>query len=108
MAVDIKLLKQDVVFPIKKDEWGNYIWDNDQNMIAMLFDEELYEKIVGNYKEAQNNSNTFKLKKGEFVNVETREIAGLVRGWGRLQYKDKPEKRQDNIAEYLLSRLNEN
>lgn len=51
-----------------------------------------------------NLEGEYTLNEGDFF--KNGEYIGCVRGWGHLQYKDRPEERQDNIALYLLSCLN--
>ena len=103
-------LLEDVKFPIKWDskEYKMYIFDADNNMIAEVDNKQdatkskhPFEKLIGDFKEvavASQNQRYF-IYQGDFYDQEEGERIGLVRGWGRLQYKD-------NIANYILIVLN--
>lgn len=114
-----KLLLDTICFPIKAHHM--YIFgDNSSQIIADLvhgdfdrnngYTEDVHvrnicAKIEGEYKKPSKKQGTeYTLKDGIFYynNVPVMR----VRGWGRIQYMDDPEKRQDNVAEYLLLRLN--
>ena len=116
MKIDYKLLQEDIKFPIKEDPfYHSYIWDSQNNMIAQ-FEEESTEKeyhtILGDMieftDEQINNTSKYKLEKGDFIRQLDFELIGCVRGWGRLKSSgvNNPEQRQDNIALYLLTCLN--
>jgi hypothetical protein len=45
------------------------------------------------------------LKEGEFLD-SFGNVFLITRGWGRLQYKSEPEKRQDNISRFILHAIN--
>ena len=116
MIYNKELLLEDITWPLKWDskEYKMYIFDNGNNMIAQI-DIDLdavsnyhpFEKLIGGYKEVETHrTNPYSLKEGEFIDNETGEVTGRVRGWGRLQYKDRPEERQDNIANYILTVIN--
>ena len=110
-------LLEDVKFPLKwdSDAYKMYIFDADMNMIAEVDSKQdatkvnhPFEKLIGDFKEVSvtNQNQRYFIYQGDFYDQEEGERIGLVRGWGRLQYKDNPEQRQDNIAEYILIVLN--
>jgi len=105
---DEKLLKEDVSFPLK-EQGMSYLFDAKGNMIAMFNDDGVALKSVlfGEYRVAETNTGEFELVDGDFIRKSDGAVIGLVRGWGRIQYKNTPEKRQDNIAAFLLGLLNE-
>jgi len=105
-----EMLLEDLKFPLKWDSksYKMYIFDSDMNMVAQVdmdldatVNKHPFEKLIGNYKEPKVNYGVYKVIEGDFINILTLETAGLVRGWGGLKYKDSPEERQDNIAEYI-------
>lgn len=111
--IDYDLLKEDIVFPIKEDTSGYsiYVWDSNNNMIANYLNngsvDEINSRIIGGMREFKNESmNKCKLIDGRIIHIESGVSLLLIRGWGRLQYKNDPEKRQDNIANYLLNCMN--
>ena len=95
-----------------------YIFDADMNMIAQVDNDNIdatteehpFEKIIGDFKEVtvSNQGSRYFIYQGDFYDQKTGKRIGLVRGWGGLKYKDRPEERQDNIAEYILIILNNN
>lgn len=99
-----ELLFEDVTFPIKTEM--RYCFDSRSEMVCNIYEEELCYKIDGDYKNEGEQDIQFKLENGNFICIDTGEKVGMVRGWGTLQYKDRAEERQDNIAEYLLRCLN--
>ena len=116
-----KLLKEDVKFPLNwdTDEYKMYIFDSDNNMIAQVDYENIdptneyhpFEKLIGDYKEVLSSLNPkYYLHEGDFYDVfkNAGDPIGCVRGWGRLQKLKSPsgEKRQDNIAAYILNVIN--
>lgn len=121
MKYDSRLLFEDVKFPLQWDteEYKMYIFDANYEMVAQVdvhnFDDSMtnhpFEKILGNYKddsEAKFDHTylRFFLFNGDFYDQEEGIRIGCVRGWGRLQKKNNPEERQDNIANYILNVLN--
>ena len=119
MEVDFKILKQDVKFPLSWDtiEYKMYIFDANLEMVAQV---DLYNtsewkenhpfaKLLGKMKTGERTveSHQYFLDSGDFYDREKGVRIGCVRGWGRLQYKPAPEKRQDNIAQYILQCINE-
>jgi hypothetical protein len=119
MDYNKKLLHEDVKFPLKWDseEYKMYIFDSDNNMIAQV-DLDTFEdpaviqhpftKLLGDYKEVEGDGIVYELAQGDYINKLTMEVIGCVRGWGRLQQLKSPkgEKRQDNIAAYILNVIN--
>ena len=111
-------LLEDVKFPLKwdTDVYKMYIFDSVNKMIAQVDSyldatekEHPFEKLIGDYKDVGENPNPkYTLYKGDFYNVfkNAGDPIGMVRGWGRLQYKENPEERQDNMAEYILNIIN--
>lgn len=111
-------LLEDVKFPLKWDSkaYKMYIFDAENNMIAQVDSDNLdavenehpFEKLIGDFKEASVSRQGLRyfMYQGDIYDQKKGMRIGLVRGWGRLQYKDNPEQRQDNIAEYLLIQLN--
>ena len=119
-TVNYKLLNEDVKFPLKWDseDYKMYIFDSEDNMIAQVnrklwngeVDGHQFEALIGEMKTIEPNDNpTYRLYKQDFYPLEGEKKSfaiGCVRGWGRLQYKNNPELRQDNIANYILGVLN--
>jgi len=114
--VNLDLLKQDIIFPLKSDCCQLYVWDNDHNMIAM-WDLEITKEEEENFinkanKIAENgfnfgdSRNLFTLDHGNHIQQGVEVL--ITRGWGRLQYKDRAEERQDNISAFLNNCLNSN
>ena len=112
--INKEMLFEDIKWPLKWDsDCRLYIFDAENNMIAEV-DSDLeninthpFEKLLGDYKEPEINYVQFSLHEGVFYDIfNPEEPVGCVRGFGRLQYKDKPEERQDNIANYILSIIN--
>ena len=114
-----KLLLEDLKFPLSWDceDSKMFIFDSEMSMVAQVNyrnfpDRETikhpFEKLVGEYKELENTTDFYKLVGGDYINPLTMEVIGCVRGWGRLQQLKSPngEKRQDNIAAYILNVLN--
>lgn len=110
-------LFEDVKFPLKWDSrlYKMYIFDSANEMIAHVdvdMDatevEHPFEKLIGDFKEVPKSDNpTYANYQGDFYHIEDGITPiGCTRGWGRLQYKDNPEQRQDNITEYILNVLN--
>jgi len=110
-------LLEDVKFPLKWDSksYKMYIFDADMNMIAEVDNKKdatkinhPFEKLIGDFKEvaATSQNQRYFIYQGDFYDQEEGERIGLVRGWGRLQYKENNEERQDNIANYILIVLN--
>lgn len=111
--VNYEMLKEDLHFPLKKDPGGYsiYIWDNKYNMVANYLDENsidlVNEKVLGEMRTFDTVNDNFVLKNGVISSKANSSInVLLVRGWGRLKYKDDPVTRQENIANYLLNCLN--
>jgi len=114
-----KLLHEDVKFPLQwgSEEYKMYVFDADMNMIAQV-DLDTFEdpaviihpfaKLLGNYKEFTTAEGYLKLKDGDYLDPSINKVIGCVRGWGRLQKLKSPrgEKRQDNIAAYILNVIN--
>ena len=113
------LLHEDVKFPLS---WGcetykMYVFDNEMNMIAQvdldtfpdpIVIEHPFTKLLGDYKEFEDSNKEYLLSNGDFISYKEGKIIGCVRGWGRLQKLKSPkgEKRQDNIANYILNIIN--
>lgn len=117
-AVDYELLKEDLNFPLQPDAGGYhvYIWDNENSMVANIQIEDrkaievIEERVctgLRKFKEEDYNG-MYELLHGYIIHKQSDKPVLLVRGWGRLQYKDDPELRQDNIANYLLNCMNFN
>lgn len=120
MKYNAKLLKEDVKFPLSwgSEEYKMFIFDSQNNMIAQVGKNSdavknwhPFERLIGDYKEPLENLNPkYLLKDGDFFDVfkDAGKPIGLVRGWGRLQKLKSPkgEKRQDNIASYILNVIN--
>lgn len=116
MEVDYKLLKKSLRFPLWVDEEGDYLWDQDNTMVAQFEDKykELFSRLSGDIKEPKKGWWSITAVDGEFFLNE--EYIGCVRGWGTFQYRKKdgarvydPEygaKVQDNVVAYILSVLN--
>ena len=115
--MNYKLLQQDVKFPLNwcSEEYRTYIFDSQMNMVAMVYMDPTkqyhpFEKLIGDMKEVKGFNSRYYLYKGDFYDTERddQEPIGCVRGWGRLQNRKSPsgEKRQDNIAEYILRVIN--
>ena len=114
-----KLLHEDVKFPLAWDcdEYQIYIMDCELNMIAQVdlktfkdpkAIDHPFEKILGEYKEFTTSNDFYTLTEGDFIDPSINKVIGCVRGWGRLQKLKSPrgEKRQDNIAAYILNVIN--
>ena len=118
MGVDYKLLKKSLKFPLWVDEEGDYLWDQDNTMVAQFEDEyrRLFSRLSGDMKEPKKDwwSRGIISVDGEFFLNEA--YIGCVRGWGTFQYRKRdgarvydPEygaKVQDNVVAYILSVLN--
>lgn len=108
--IDYKLLQEDINFPIIEDiYYHSYMWDSDNNIVAQFEEdstEQEYQSILGDMKTFEDTEigTKYNLDNGDFFRGDV--FIGCVRGWGRLQQKDNAEKRQDNIAEYMLMCLN--
>lgn len=111
-------LLENVKFPLKWDSkaYKMYIFDAEMNMIAQvdrnldaIDNDHPFEKLIGDFKEASvmSTGERYFLYQGNFYDQKLGLCIGSVRGWGSLQYKDNPEERQDNIAEYILTILNQ-
>jgi len=112
-----KLLLENVKFPLKwdSDKYKVYILDSVNQIIAQIDIhqnatewEHAFHKLVGDFKEVSvsDQSTRYFLYQGDFYDQEEGKRIGLVCAYGKLQYKENPEKRQDNIAEYILIVLN--
>ena len=110
-------LLEDVKFPLKWDsnEYKIYIFDTENNMIAQVENKQdatkinhPFEKLIGDFKEvsATSQNQRYFIYQGDFYDQKEGERIGLVRGWGKLQYKENAEERQDNIANYIQIVLN--
>jgi hypothetical protein len=128
MEIDYELLKSCVKFPLKADDYGGYIWDANDDMLAHFerpHKDLASNLIVGDMRlfEGETTDEIYSLDPDfNFLihyNSNTLESAiGCVRGWGHLQYKynkkkgtkkydlDGGIKRHDNLAAYLLKCLN--
>lgn len=119
MTYNKKLLHEDVKFPLKwgAEEYKMYIFDSENNMIAQVDLETFpdpaiithpFEKLIGDYKPYKESTVFYELAQGDYINPLTMEVIGSVCGWGRLQKLKSPrgEKRQDNIANYILNVIN--
>lgn len=109
--INYEMLQEDLNFPLQSDTSHIYIWDKNYAMVANFMNygavNFVKEKILGEMKTFSSSTNRFTLlENGLIVSTETRIRILLVRGWGRLKYKDNPTTRQDNIANYLLNCLN--
>ena len=121
MMYNKKLLFEDVKFPLRWDDndYKMYIFDSENSMIAQVEYKILdarkeyhpFEKIIGDYKDVIASLNPkYTLAEGNYFDVfkDAGNPIGCVRGWGRLQKLKSPkgEKRQDNIASYILNVIN--
>ena len=118
MEVDYRLLKKSLKFPLWIDEDGDYVWDQDNTMVAQ-FEEQyrnLFVRLSGDIKEKKKDwwSMDITAEDGEFF--LNGEYMGCVRGWGTFQYRKRDGARvydpvygakvQDNVVTYILSILN--
>lgn len=125
MEVDYELLKNCVKFPLKVDDYGGYIWDANDDMLAQF--ERPYKNLASNLIagdlrlfEGDTTEETYSLDPDFNFLITSNELVsiGCVRGWGHLQYKYNKKKgtkkydleggvkRHDNLAAYLLKCLN--
>ena len=118
--VDFTRLKQDVKFPLSWDteDYKMYIFDANMEMVAQVETDEnivYYKKdkhpfhdLLGKLKTGERvvKSPRFFIDQGNFYDREYGVRIGCVRGWGRLQYKPNAERRQDNMANYIVQCLN--
>jgi len=125
MEIDYELLKSCVKFPLKVDDYGGYIWDANDDMLAQF--ERPYKKIASNLIvgdlrlfEDETAEEIYSLDPDfNFLITSNESVSiGCVRGWGHLQYKYNKKKgtkkhdieggikRHDNLAAYLLKCLN--
>ncbi len=125
MEIDYELLKSCVKFPLKGDDYGGYIWDANDDMLAQF--ERPYKKIASNLIvgdlrlfEDETAEEIYSLDPDfNFLITSNESVSiGCVRGWGHLQYKYNKKKgtkkrdieggikRHDNLAAYLLKCLN--
>ncbi len=117
MNINKELLLEDIIFPVRFDGYMMYLFDKENNMIAMSSaDRNINAKVL---KRIEDAINTYKdnldrplkespkvtLKDGTFYDVKGKEFL-ITRGWGRLKYKSNPELRQDNISNYILMAIN--
>jgi hypothetical protein len=123
--IDYDLLKSCIKFPLKVDDYGGYIWDDNNDMIAQFNNDYRYifsDRIGGEIRFFENEEDLglFTIDTDlvfHSIKYPLNEV-GCVRGWGHLQYKYNkkkgtkkydPEggaKRQDNLSIYLLKCLN--
>ena len=112
MKINYEMLQQDINFPLIKDpgNYSIYIWDNEHHMVANYLNENFIdlvnEKVLGEMKIIDESQELFFIHGDVIVKKDSLEQILLVRGWGRLQYKDNAEERQENILNYLLNCLN--
>lgn len=115
LKIDYELLQQDLSFPLVIDEFGSYIWSEDKHGLQMVaqfegdFRKQISTRMIPQEEfDIVTNTGIYKLKDGDFYQGEISDdnFIGLVRGWGSLQKKSNAERRQDNIANYLLNCLN--
>lgn len=109
-TVDYSMLTKYVKFPLVWDEaLFKYLLDSENNVVANL-DIDLLAKIpLELVKKFEVNTERYSLLSGDFIDNETSESVGLVRGWGGLSSNksiSNPEEIQDNTAVYLLNLLN--
>lgn len=124
--IDFDLLEKTVKFPLRKDEYGWYIWSKINQMIAQLknCDHEtktlFIDRVCGEIRTftEEVTEDAFELTKNfEFKRIDSDAIFGLVRGWGDFQYntnkkgirKYDPKRGviiHDNLAAYFLKCLN--
>jgi len=100
-----EMLLEDVNFPLKVV--GDRLYDKADNLIADKLDDDISDRLTGKFIEVEDIEARFELNKsGMFVDIKTGLSVGNIRGWSRLQHKPEPRKRKDNIAHYLVNRLN--
>lgn len=125
MEIDYELLKSCVKFPLKGDDYGCYIWDANDDMLAQF--ERPYKNMASSLIEGdlrmfedETTEEIYSLDGHfNFLNSSSESVSiGSVRGWGHLQYKYNKKKgtkkydveggikRHDNLAAYLLKCLN--
>jgi hypothetical protein len=110
--VNYEMLLEDIEFPLQRDSISVYVTDNQHHMVANYLTfasvSSVSSKILGDMKQFEGKTSTDKcyVDRGCIRYKETGMSLLLVRGWGRLQYKDNPEIRQENISNYLLNCLN--
>jgi hypothetical protein len=109
--IDKKMLLEDLKFPLRFDGYS-YIWDKDGHMVAMFVDnadKEFCNEILtaintyaDNLDRPMKEEQKVSFKHGEFKD-KIGNVFLITRGWGRLQYKSEPEKRQDNMHLILIN-----
>ncbi len=105
LQYDEELLFEDVNFPLRLID--DIIYDKADNAIADKIDDDVAHKMSGEFKEVEDVNSRFELNEaGEFIDNKTNVVVGRIIGWSRLRDKGQPQKRQDNIANYLINRLN--
>ncbi len=104
LQYDESTLLEDIAFPLRVQ--GNYLFDYADNMIADNLNEEITELVEGEYIDIEQVGDNYKLDGDDIINDKTGLRVLRIRGWGRLQYKDKARFRQKNIVKYLTDRLN--
>ena len=116
--IDFLMLLEDITFPVKDDGgFSHYLFDVNNEMIAD-FPSGALSPIVRDMITKLNRAAVQHNKpiKGNVVvegdMVYYKSYYGAfhvpvvrVRGWGRLQYKDKPVERQNNILKFLAYAL---
>jgi hypothetical protein len=127
MEIDYELLKSCVKFPLKVDDYGGYIWDANNDMLAQFerpYKDMASSLIEGDLRmfEGETTEEIYSLDPdfNFLINYHLNPLGsiGCVRGWGHLQYKYNKKKgtkkhdieggikRHDNLAAYLLKCLN--
>lgn len=115
LPYDRSMLFEDVKFPLAYDSITSkmHVLDSGGDIIAIAYDDRLakdcFNKVLGEYKENTNlPSREYQLTAStlEILLERSSTVLGEVFPRGKLYKKKNPEKRQLNIANYLLYRMN--
>lgn len=113
----MRLFEKYFKLPFKLDDWGQYVWDADNNMV-ITFDEETVPfkaqeaivSILNKEKEATGEQQF--ITDEEAIYMDEKYI-GCLRSWGRLTGtvtlnlpSDKAAEIQDDLGSYIVERLN--
>ena len=112
--MNIELITEDVSFPLNFDGYS-YIWDSKNNMIAMFVSDEkkqIADEIIyklNDFAQKQfhfdNSGYSFQKQGNDLILKEGKPFI-LIRGWGRLQYKENAVQRHENVLDMFLEALN--
>lgn len=107
--MDKDLLLDTIKFPLKYDGIS-YIWDATSDMVAQKIDESDLDynhltKALNSYKEAgfpevQNTGYRF-IPEYDIIQKGAEELYFDIRGWGRIQYLDRPEERMQAVGDFF-------